>query len=78
MDPRLGDSRLCRLDLELTLMDVIEVLGRTNDDVDERPDIGEQRRDRRATDQNRIADPAARVGRTSNRRARAKRRLRTG
>ena len=48
-------------DLELALVGVLEVLRRPHDHVDDRPDEREQRRGRRAADQHRVVEPAARV-----------------
>src|SRR5215211_744445 len=48
-------------DLELPLTHVLEELGRPHDDVDDRPDEGEQRCGRRAADEHWVGDPAAGV-----------------
>ena len=49
-------------DLQLALAHVLEVLGRTHDQVDDRADEREQRRGGGAADQQRVGDAPARVG----------------
>src|SRR5579862_5175418 len=51
-DPRLGGRHL-----DLALADVLEVLGRPQDQVDDRADVGEQRERGRARDQHGVGDP---------------------
>ena len=55
-------ARLGGLHLDLPLADVLQILGGTNDHVNDRAHEREQRRGGRATDEHRIGDPAAGVG----------------
>src|ERR1019366_8958723 len=59
---QLMQARLGGLHLELALVHVLQVLGRTQDHVDDRADEREQRSRRRAADQHRIDDPATGIG----------------
>jgi hypothetical protein len=57
-----GQARLGRGHLELAQADVVEVLRRAYDRVDDRADEGEQRGGRGAPDQHRVVDAPAGVG----------------
>src|SRR5690349_20107990 len=58
---QLAHTQLRGTDLELPFMGVLEELGRPHDRVDGGADVGEEGADRRAGDQERIGDTAARV-----------------
>src|SRR5437773_2627635 len=55
----LPDPKLRGADLELALVRVVEELGRAEDRVDDRADVGEERRRGGAGDEHLVADPAS-------------------